>query len=166
MPYINVSFQGETCMRRAEKEITNRREIDMILSKATICRIGFHDQQVSYIVPMNFGYSDDCLYLHSAPQGKKIELLKRNPLVCFEVENDVEIISTGIPCQWSMNYTSVIGYGTASFITNLEQKQKALQIIIDHYSPGSSYVFPEKKRNEVTIIKIEITQMTGKKSQT
>jgi len=158
-------FKENTCMRRAEKEITNRREIETILSQATVCRIGFHDQQTPYIVPMNFGYSDNCLYLHSAPQGKKIEVLKRNPRVCFEVEAEVEIINTGIPCQWSTDYASVIGYGTASFITDVTQKQKALQILIDHYSPGSSYVFPEKKLNEVIVIKIEITQMTGKKSQ-
>lgn len=152
-------------MRRAEKEITNRREIDEILSKATVCRIGFYDQQTPYIVPMNFGYNDNCLYLHSAPQGKKIDLLKSNPLVCFEVEQNIEIINTGIPCQWSMSYSSVIGYGTANIISDTKQKQEALQILIDHYSPGSSYVFPEKKLNEVTIIKIKITQMTGKKSQ-
>lgn len=158
-------FKENALMRRAEKEITNRREIDEILSKATVCRIGFYDQQTPYIVPMNFGYNDNCLYLHSAPQGKKIDLLKSNPLVCFEVEQNIEIINTGIPCQWSMSYSSVIGYGTANIISDTKQKQEALQILIDHYSPGSSYVFPEKKLNEVTIIKIKITQMTGKKSQ-
>ncbi|HWR63503.1 MAG TPA: pyridoxamine 5'-phosphate oxidase family protein [Candidatus Thermoplasmatota archaeon] len=151
-------------MRRAEKEITNRREIDSILSKAIVCRISIIDHETPYIVPMNFGYKDDILYLHSAPEGKKIDLLKRNPRVCFEVESDLEIINTGIPCKWSMNYTSVIGYGKAKFITDIEQKQKALHIIIDHYTPGSSYIFPEKNLKEVTVIKIEINQMTGKKS--
>jgi nitroimidazol reductase NimA-like FMN-containing flavoprotein (pyridoxamine 5'-phosphate oxidase superfamily) len=152
-------------MRRAEKEITNRREIDSILSKATVCRIGFIDHETPYIVPLNFGYDNNNLYFHSAQNGKKIELLKRNPLVCFEVECDLEIIDTGIPCKWSMNYASVIGYGTPSFITDIKQKQNALNIIIDHYSPGSSYIFPEKNLKEVTVIKIEINQMTGKKSQ-
>lgn len=151
-------------MRRTEKEITNRREIDLILSKATVCRIGLIDQDAPYIVPLNFGYSNNCLYFHSAPNGKKIELLKKNPLVCFEVDIHHEIIYTGLPCRWSTNYESVIGYGKTSFITEMEQKQKALHIIIDHYSPGSSYVFPEKNLKEVTVIKIEISQMTGKKS--
>ena len=63
-----------------------------------------------------------------------------------------------------MKYTSVIGYGAVSFITALEQKQKALNIIIDHYSPGDFYMFPEKELKEVAIIKIEISKMTGKKS--
>jgi nitroimidazol reductase NimA-like FMN-containing flavoprotein (pyridoxamine 5'-phosphate oxidase superfamily) len=158
-------FRRKEHMIRAEKEITNRREIDSILSKATVCRIGFIDHETPYIVPLNFGYHDNCLYFHSAPNGKKIELLKRNPLVCFEVELDLQIINTGIPCKWSMHYTSVIGYGAASFITDTQQKQKALSIIIDHYSPGTSYEFPEKNLHEVIVIKIEINQMTGKKSQ-
>jgi len=157
-------FRENERMRRAEKEITNGREIDSILSKAIVCRIGIIDHETPYIVPMNFGYKDNCLYLHSAADGKKIELLKRNPMVCFEVECDLEIINTGIPCKWSMNYTSVIGYGTAHFITDIEQKRKALHIIIDHYSSGSSYIFPEKNLKEVTVIKIEISDMTAKKS--
>jgi nitroimidazol reductase NimA-like FMN-containing flavoprotein (pyridoxamine 5'-phosphate oxidase superfamily) len=95
-------------MRRAEKEITNRREIDSILSKAIVCRISIIDHETPYIVPMNFWYKDDILYLHSTPEGKKIDVLKRNPWVCFEVESDLEIINTQIPCKWSMNYTSVI----------------------------------------------------------
>lgn len=157
-------FRENERMRRAEKEITNRREIDSILSKAIVCRISIIDHETPYIVPMNFGYKDDILYLHSAPEGKKIDLLKRNPRVCFEVESDLEIINTGIPCKWSMNYISVIGYGKAKFITDIEQKQKALHIIIDHYTPGSSYIFPEKNLKEVTVIKIEISEMTAKKS--
>jgi uncharacterized protein len=152
-------------MRRSEKQINNRREIESILSKATVCRLGLTDQETPYIVPLIFGYKDHSLYFHSAPDGKKIELLKRNPAVCFEVETDLRIITTGTPCKWSMHYTSVIGYGTASFITDIKQKQEALSLIINHYSPEVSYKFPEKNLNKVTIIKVEITTMTGKKSQ-
>ena len=152
-------------MRRTDKEITNRNEIDTVLSKATVCRIGLIDRDIPYIVPLNFGYKNNFLYFHSAHIGKKIELITKNNMVCFEVDIDHDIVNTGIPCNWSSKYVSIIGYGKARFITNTEQKQEALNIIIDHYSPGTSYDFPEKNLNEVTIIKIEITQMTGKKSK-
>jgi len=152
-------------MRRTDKEITNRREIDTVLSKATVCRIGLIDRDIPYIVPLNFGYKNNCLYFHSAHIGKKIELITKNNMVCFEVDIDHNIVNTGIPCNWSSKYVSVIGYGKARFITNTEQKQEALNIIIDHYSPGTSYNFPEKNMHEVAIIIIEITQMTGKKSK-
>jgi nitroimidazol reductase NimA-like FMN-containing flavoprotein (pyridoxamine 5'-phosphate oxidase superfamily) len=152
-------------MRRTDKEITNRREIDTILSKATVCRIGLVDNNVAYIVPLNFGYKNNCLYFHSAPIGKKIELITKNNMVCFEVDIDHDIVNTGIPCNWSSKYVSIIGYGKARFITNTEQKQEALNIIIDHYSPGKSYDFPEKNIYQTAIIIIEISQMTGKKSR-
>jgi hypothetical protein len=84
-------------------------------------------------------------------------------MVCFEVDIDHEPKNSGIPWNWSSKYSSVIGYGKARFISDSAQKKDALNIIIDHYSPGASYNFPKKNLHEVTIIKIEITQMTGKK---
>jgi len=152
-------------MRRTDKEITNRREIDMILSKATVCRIGLIDRNIPYIVPLNFGYKNNCLYFHSAPIGKKIELITKNNMVCFEVDIDHEIIDSGIPCKWSSKYASVIGYGKASFITDLAQKKDALHCIIDHYAPRASPTFPEKNLKVVTVIKIEVSHVTGKKSR-
>jgi nitroimidazol reductase NimA-like FMN-containing flavoprotein (pyridoxamine 5'-phosphate oxidase superfamily) len=152
-------------MRRTDKEIINRREINTVLSKATVCRIGLIDRDFPYIVPLNFGYKNNCLYFHSAPIGKKIELITKNNMVCFEVDIDHDIVNTGIPCNWSSKYVSIIGYGKARFITNTEQKQEALNIIIDHYSLRTSCNFHTKNLREVAIIKIEITQMTGKKSR-
>jgi len=151
-------------MRRTDKEITNRREIDTILSKAAVCRLGLIDHDIPYIVPLNFGFRNNCLYFHSAPLGKKIELLKKNAIVCFEVDIDHEVIDKGIACNWTSKYASVIGYGKASFITDPAQKKDALNCIIDHYSPGSSYIFPEKNLKETTVIKIEINKITAKKS--
>jgi uncharacterized protein len=152
-------------MRRAEKEITSRKELETILAKAKVCRIGLLDTNHPYIVPLNFGYKDGCLYFHSAPEGRKIDLLKKNNTVCFEVDIDHDIINTGIPCNWTSTYTSIIGYGKAYLITNTEEKQKALTIILDHYEPGTTYAFPEKNLRDIVIIKIEITEMTGKTSK-
>jgi len=152
-------------MRRAEKEITSKKELEIILAKAKICRIGLMDQNHPYIVPLNFGYKNGCLYFHSAPKGKKIDLLKKNKVVCFEVDIDHDIVNTGIPCNWSSTYSSIIGCGKASLIINSEGKQKALNIIINQYAPGTTYTFPEKNLHDVVIIQIEITEMTGKTSK-
>jgi uncharacterized protein len=152
-------------MRRAEQEITSRKELETILTKAKICRIGLLDQNHPYIVPLNFGYNNNCLYFHSASEGRKIDLIKKNNTVGFEVDIDHGIINTGRPCNWSSTYTSIIGYGKAHLITNTEEKQKALTIIINHYAPGTTYTFPEKNLHDVVIIKVDITEMTGKTSK-
>ena len=151
-------------MRRTDKEITKKEEMEAIIAKATICRIGFIDTDAPYIVPMNFGYQNNCLYFHSAHQGRKIDILKKNNNVCFEIDSNHEVINTGIPCNWSSKYASVMGTGKASILTDDDQKKEGLSIIIDHYSSGSSYSFSKKKLDEVVIMKIEIVQMTGKKS--
>jgi nitroimidazol reductase NimA-like FMN-containing flavoprotein (pyridoxamine 5'-phosphate oxidase superfamily) len=151
-------------MRRADREITSKDELERILRQAAICRIGLLDGTLPYIVPLNFGYKDDCLYFHSAPEGRKITLLKKNPLVCFEVDIDHRIINTGEPCNWTSAYTSIIGYGTASLLTDPAQKTEALRIILNQYAPGA-YTFPEENLRDVLIIKLLITEMTGKTSR-
>ena len=158
-------FQEKNRMRRMEKEINNRRDIETVLSKATICRIGLIDEKTPYIVPLNFGYRDNCLYFHSAQEGKKIDLIKKNKKVSFEVDVDHGITNTGIPCNWSSTYKSVMGVGNASLLVDPVQKKEALNIIIDHYAPGTSYEFTEKNLKKVIIIKIEIIHMTGKQSK-
>jgi len=150
-------------MRRREKEITDRKLIESIIHRATVCRIGLCDQGTPYVVPVSFGYKDNCLYFHSADEGRKIDVLKRNNRVCFEVDIDVEWVPSETPCKWSVKYLSVIGFGQASFVHDLQEKRKALNIIIEHYS-GRSYEYPEKTLAKVTIIKAEIDTMTGKRS--
>ena len=151
-------------MRRMEKEITNRQEIEHILSTAMVCRVAFSDQNQPYIVPMNFGYKDDTLYFHCAKEGRKLDILRRNNKVCFEVDCGHQIINTGIPCEWSTKYTSVIGFGTACIVEDDVEKKTALDLIIDHYSPGTVYEYSAKAVRDVGIIKIDVDSMTGKKS--
>jgi nitroimidazol reductase NimA-like FMN-containing flavoprotein (pyridoxamine 5'-phosphate oxidase superfamily) len=151
-------------MRRKDKEITNPSELEVILKKAKICRLGLLDVNVPYIVPVHYGYNNKNLYIHAAKEGKKIDLIKEKPKVCFEVELDHKIRNTGIPCNWSTSYKSIIGYGTASILTNTEEKKKALKILINHYAHETVYDFSIKMVDSVAIIKISIDKMTGKQS--
>jgi nitroimidazol reductase NimA-like FMN-containing flavoprotein (pyridoxamine 5'-phosphate oxidase superfamily) len=150
-------------MRREDKEIRDRTEIESIIERATVCRVAFSENDVPYIVPVNFGYRDDRLYFHSAPEGKKIEILKHNNQVCFEIDIDHEVLESGSPCDWGMRYRSVIGFGTAFFVEDPEEKRRALDIIVQHYS-GKSSEYPQSAIDDVAIVKVEIQSMTGKKS--
>ena len=151
-------------MRRKDKEITNQSDLESILQKAQVCRLGLLDGNVPYIVPVHYGYKKGQIYIHAAKEGKKINLLKKNPKVCFEVELDHKIRNTGIPCKWSTTYKSIIGYGKASLLTDIEEKKLALGILIDHYAPGTIYDFSRRKVDGVAVIKITIDSMTGKQS--
>ncbi len=150
-------------MRKKEQEITDRAEIESVLHRADVCRIAFCTDGLPYIVPVNFGYKDGCIYIHSSPEGQKVEMLKRNNRVCFEVEADVEIAQSGIPCKWGISYRSVIGFGRASLVQDYDQKVAALDVIMDHYSTGP-YEYDVKMVHAAAIIKVEIESMTGKRS--
>jgi len=150
-------------MRRSEREIKDRSAIEEILRKATVCRLAVCDGNVPYVVPLNFGYSDNRLYFHSASEGRKMETIKANPLVCFEVDIDHEIVPGDIPCAGTARYRSVIGFGKARLLEDLAQKKRALDIILGHYGRGP-LEYPEGAFDEVAVVEIEIESLTGKQS--
>jgi len=150
-------------MRRSEREIKDRGAIESILERATICRVAFSHDNLPYIVPLNFGYVDNCLYFHSAPEGKKIEIIKQNSNVCFEVDVDVELVEGGKACDWTVRYRSVVGFGKAFLVDDPKEKRRALDIIVGHYS-DRSYEYGDEAINKVAVVKVEIESMTGKQS--
>jgi hypothetical protein len=150
-------------LRRKDKEVTEKSEIESIIRKSLVCRLGLADNGTPYIVPLCFGYKDNCLYFHSAREGRKIDILKRNNEVCFEFDDNLQVKSGKAACDWGMKYRSVIGYGRASFIEDPEAKRKALDIIMAQYADGA-FEYSEKALGEALVIKVEIQSMTGKKS--
>lgn len=150
-------------MRRREKEITNIKTIEDIIRRSSVCRLGLSENGRPYIVPLCFGYKERILYFHSAREGKKLDILKKNNIVCFEFDIDLEILSADEACKWGVKYRSVIGFGKAIIIDDIEAKKKALDIIMSQYSEGS-FEYPIEALKKTTVIKVEIDQMSGKMS--
>jgi nitroimidazol reductase NimA-like FMN-containing flavoprotein (pyridoxamine 5'-phosphate oxidase superfamily) len=148
---------------KQEKEIFKISAIEAIIKKALICRLGLSDGENPYIVPLSFGYQDKALYFHSAAKGKKIDIIRKNPRVCFEIDINSEIIKAEDACKWGMRYQSVIGYGKAVLLQSADEKRKALKIIMSQYSDRPHH-FIEKKVQKAAVIKVEIEEMTGRQS--
>ncbi len=152
-------------MRRKEKEITDIKEIEAIIQKAEVCRLGLAVGNTPYVIPVNYGYEDNCLYIHCAKKGRKLDMIKQNNTVCFEMDIDAEIKERDrSACNWGTTFRSVIGYGEALFVEESEQKKKALDIIMRHYSGKTSFEYGKDAIGNVVIIKIIITHLSGKKS--
>ena len=134
------------------------------IEKAPVCRLGLSLNDIPYVVPVCFGYKDNCLYVHSAGEGKKIDILKKNNSVCFEIDADAEVVVKEEPCGSTMKYHSVIGFGKAYFIEPPDEKRKAFDIMMEKYSPRKSFNYPDIMLKRVTVLKIEISEMSGKKS--
>jgi len=119
-------------VRRKDKEIVDKKTIVSIIEKATICRVAMCWQDEPYVVPMNFGYRDDYIYLHSAGEGRKLDILRNNDKVCIEFEVDVELVQSREACKTSMKYKSVLILGTAVILKDIAEKKSALDIIMHH----------------------------------
>jgi nitroimidazol reductase NimA-like FMN-containing flavoprotein (pyridoxamine 5'-phosphate oxidase superfamily) len=150
-------------MRRREKKITDRDEILKILASEKICRIAFADDSTPYIVPVHYGYSDNALYIHCAKEGRKIDIIKKNNTVCFEIEHDVRIVSADTACRWTTLYTSIIGYGTAAIITDTAMVVDALNVIMKQQSGHGTWNYNERDLGRVAVIKISIETLSCKR---
>ncbi len=150
-------------MRRKEKEIKEKTAIEAVIQKSTVCRLGLSDGRFPYVVPMCFGYKDSAVYLHGALKGRKIDIIKENPNVCVEFESHAEIVKAEKACSWSMKYQSVIVFGKAELLQRLDEKCKALNIIMRQYY-DRAFVFEDDYLSATAVIRIEIQHMTGKQS--
>jgi len=150
-------------MRRTEKEITEQKAMDEIMKQAQVCRLGVSYESMAYIIPMCFGYVDRVLYFHSGADGLKLLILRENPKACFEVDIDTQVIPSEQGCNWSMRYQSVIGFGEVEFIEDLEGKRKALEIIMQQYGDNLQVV-EDAELSGITVFKLVVSSMTGKKS--
>ena len=151
-------------MLRKDREITDKSVIESILRESLVCRLALCEGNTPYIVPMNFGFRDGCLYFHSAKKGKKIDILKRNNNVCFEVDVRTGVVPADMACKWSMRYYSAIGYGKAHLVDDADEKCEALDIIMEKYSGKSDFEYSQADLNSIVVIKVEIDEVTGKKA--
>jgi len=153
-------------MRKKEREITNFKEIEEIIEKSDVCRIALSNDNIPYIVTMNFGYKrgdNPALFFHCAREGKKIDIIKRNNTVCFQMDIDHELVKANMGCQCSMLYRSVVGMGKISFITKKEDKIEALNILMNHYTGEEQHPFEEEMINRTYILRLDIDEISGKK---
>lgn len=150
-------------MRNREKEITEPHIIEEILSSSSICRVAMYDNDYPYIVPLNYGYRDNTLYFHSAQQGKKIDLIRENSKVGFEIEQSQEIIKGDISCQWSTKFTSIIGTGVIEFVSDYDEKVAGLNILMEqHGKAENEYI--KSAVDKIFILKLKIKDLTAKRS--
>lgn len=151
-------------MRRKEKEITSSRIIREILLKSEVCRLGFVDNGDAYIVPVNFAYDEGKIYIHSAPEGRKIELLRTDNHITFETELTAEILKDDIPCNWSAKYRSVMGKGIISIQNDPDSKRRGLDLIMKKYGADIELKYNESSLSKMVILELTITSLTGKQS--
>ena len=155
-------------MRRNDREITERGEIDAILSRETVCRIAFAVDGKPYMVPLSYGFDafEDALIIHTAQSGRKIDCITANPYVCFEIEGRYEIRpGDRHACTWGAAYESVIGYGAFEEIRDVDGKRTALTYLMRQQAGEDvDWAFPEGSLAATRVWRLRIESVTGKRS--
>jgi nitroimidazol reductase NimA-like FMN-containing flavoprotein (pyridoxamine 5'-phosphate oxidase superfamily) len=153
-------------MRRKDRQISEISDLEMIISEADVCRVAFADNNMPYIVTMNFGYSGGeapCFYFHCAKEGKKLDMMSKNNFVCFELDTDHELYKGEYGCDWGMKFSSVVGYGRITVVEEREARIAGLDCIMSHYSDSSGYSYDERVLGNTTLLRLNIEEMTGKR---
>ena len=153
-------------MRRNDREITDIEKILNIIDAAKILHLGLFADGYPYVVPLHYGYEykNGCLsfYLHSAREGRKLDLIQSNPNVCIELETNVALVSGGsIPCHYGAAFSSVIATGVAELVDDDQEKIKGLQLLM-RTQTQKDFDINEKMAAAVTVIKVTVHEFTAK----
>lgn len=152
-------------MTKREFQITDESRILSILDTAKVLRLGLAVDNEPYVVPMNYGYTMEdgrlVLYLHSAVRGKKLDMIRANPRVFFELDCDVTPFEGQVACQYGLTYSSIMGRGTARIIEDVEEKMQAMSILMKTQT-RKEFTFNERLVSIVAVIRIDVEEYTAK----
>ena len=152
-------------MTRRERQVTDINEIKKILDSAKVLHLGLCVDNEPYVVPMNYGYVMDgdklTVYLHGARQGKKLDMMRANPGVFFELDCDIVPFEGDVACRYGNTYSSVMGKGIATIVEDMEEKRAALAILMKTQT-GKDFSFEDRMAEVVSVIRIDVSEYTAK----
>ena len=152
-------------MTKRERQITDEARIEKILDTAKVLRLGLAVNNEPYVVPMNYGYTKEngklVLYLHSAVRGRKLDMIRANPNVFFELDCDLMPFEGEKPCQYGLAYSSVMGRGKARIVEDVQEKMEAMTALMKTQS-GKDFFFDERLVSIVAVIRVDVEEYTAK----
>jgi hypothetical protein len=149
-----------------KKWIEDEKEIEGLLGRALVGRLGLVDGDEPYVVPLNFVYDAGRIIFHCGMEGRKLEILEKNPKVCFEVDElGAVVVNDEVPCFSTAHYLSFIATGVARELDSNEEKLEALDLVMKKYAAGRDYSeIPEFALAIVRVWEIKIDKKALKAS--
>ncbi|HOH99161.1 MAG TPA: pyridoxamine 5'-phosphate oxidase family protein [Bacteroidales bacterium] len=147
------------------RTVTLKQAMDEIIRKCQYCHVSMVDGEGKpYGLPFNFGYDGEYIYLHSAPEGKKISILSQHPAVCVAFSTDHVLYhqSEKVACSYGMKYRSVLAYGEVEFIDNDDDKIPALNHIMRQYTGKADYSYNLPAVRNVKVYRVRISNMEAR----
>lgn len=145
--------------------IEDRETMEQVIQSCSICSVGVVDKDgLPYVVPMNFGYKDGIIYLHSGNDGGVVETLLENPNICITFCTDMELAyhHKEVACSYRLKAMSVICRGKVVFLEDTEQKIEGMNTLMKQYV-SHDFKYSDPAIRNVRIWKIEVYKMTCKR---
>ena len=154
-------------MRRKEREIHSPEVLRGILQRSDCCHVALHDGEYPYLVTMNYGYEFDgqtiTLYFHCARQGKKLDVMRADPRVCFSMDCDHEYIKHDPQMHCTCNYESIVGFGEMAEVTDPQEYARGVQLLLEHHGCADGFELTPGHIRATCILKLVSHSFTGKK---
>ena len=152
-------------MRRKDREITDLNEIESILARARVLRLGLNAEEEPYVVPMHYGFLFEGgklrFYTHCAGEGRKLTLLRRDARVFVEIDTDEALRPGEVPCAWGAAYACVMGRGRAAVVEDAEEKRRALALLMKTQT-GRDFAITPAMAGAVTVLRIDVEEYSAK----
>lgn len=153
-------------MRRVDREVTDPARIRAVIEACRCCRLGLSAGGEAYIVPMSFGFTEESgtysFYFHSATEGRKLDILRQNSAVSFEMDTGYELVSAPAACGYTARYQCVMGTGRVTFAEAAEEKRQGLSHIMRHYTDKGDWDFPDAACEHVCVFRLEAETLSCK----
>jgi len=154
-------------MRREDRALTSKEEWIDVFNLGKAVQIAFIDGNEPYIVTMNYGYSWIAsmpkLYLHSAPEGRKIDCIRKNPRVCFSISIPESLTEAQNACGYGMKYRSVVGYGSMKIVESTDERIAGLNLLMNHYTAKGHWEFDTNTLKNTMVICLDVGTLSGKR---
>ena len=150
--------------RRKDRMMNDKKEMEALLERMHVGRLGLTTNEGPYVVPVNYLYVDGCIYLHSSLEGRKMDILRDNPRVCFLVDEVGPQVELYKGCGFSQIYESVMCFGTPELVEDDEEKRYILEQTIRKFVPSDYSLQPlgAEEVKATAVVRIRVDWMTGK----
>lgn len=160
-------------MRQAKLECTDEGKINSFLTESKTGYLGLSDENIPYVVPLNYVWFEGDIYFHGASEGRKVDIIRVNPRACFTVSEDLGTMTNPVPAKTDTAYMSVMIFGKIEKVEDWEKATSVMQVMLDKYVPGYyggrlSQAHVEKYRSSMgsrtAVFRIKTERLTAKEN--
>ena len=154
-------------MRRSDREITQKVKLLELLDKCRVMHLGLTDGTGPYVVPLHFGWEEKegeiALYFHSAPEGRKMDCIRNNPVCFIAVTGDARVIGSAEACGWTAAYESLMMEGEVDILSSDEEKRHGLDALMRHCGYEGEPSYSAQALAKTTVCRVRVKSVTGKR---